>query len=212
MSTFLRASGRTSSSSSYDEYRYGVLASNSAAQVSTRLKTGCRPCASRLRVISLSLLPASCAMRLSEKPSRFHRTSWGRASPEAISRSARISSSTSRRNQGSMAESWAISVVEIPARYASPTQKRRRGVGVLTSARMRSSSWGLYSVDGSTSRPSGLCRPVVPSSRLRSAFCRAWLKVRPMDITSPTDFIEVVRVRSAWGNFSKLNRGIFTTQ
>ena len=149
---------------------------------------------------------------MSENPSRFHRCSCETASPEEISRSARISSSISRRNQGSIAESWAISLVGIPARYASPTQNRRRGVGVFTSDRMRSSSCGLYAISGSTSRPSGLCRPVVPFSRLRSAFCSAWLKVRPMDITSPTDFIEVVSVWSAWGNFSKLKRGTFTTQ
>jgi hypothetical protein len=32
-----------------------------------------------------------------------------------------------------------------------------------------------------------------------------------MAITSPTARIEVLSVRSAWGNFSKLKRGIFTT-
>jgi hypothetical protein len=35
--------------------------------------------------------------------------------------------------------------------------------------------------------------------------------VRPMAITSPTLRIEVVSVRAARGNFSKLKRGIFTT-
>ncbi len=37
------------------------------------------------------------------------------------------------------------------------------------------------------------------------------MKVRPIDIASPTDFICVVSVRSACGNFSKFQRGIFTT-
>jgi hypothetical protein len=46
---------------------------------------------------------------------------------------------------------------------------------------------------------------------LRSALRYASRKVRPMAITSPTLRIEVVRVRSARGNFSKLKRGIFTT-
>ena len=32
-----------------------------------------------------------------------------------------------------------------------------------------------------------------------------------MAITSPTDFIWVVRVASAWGNFSKSNLGILVT-
>jgi hypothetical protein len=44
------------------------------------------------------------------------------------------------------------------------------------------------------------------------AFWSASLKVRPMAITSPTDFIWVVSVWSASGNFSNAQRGIFTTQ
>ncbi len=46
----------------------------------------------------------------------------------------------------------------------------------------------------------------------RTAFWSASLKVRPIAMTSPTDFIWVVRVWSASGNFSKAQRGIFTTQ
>ncbi|WDT75954.1 MAG: hypothetical protein MPW16_01680 [Candidatus Manganitrophus sp.] len=45
----------------------------------------------------------------------------------------------------------------------------------------------------------------------RNAFCSDSLKVRPIAITSPTDFICVVRVGSALGNFSKAKRGILTT-
>ena len=37
------------------------------------------------------------------------------------------------------------------------------------------------------------------------------LKVRPMAIASPTDFIEVVRTGFAVGNFSKVKRGILVT-
>ncbi len=33
-----------------------------------------------------------------------------------------------------------------------------------------------------------------------------------MAMVSPTDFIAVVRMSSASGNFSKVQRGIFTTQ
>ena len=57
--------------------------------------------------------------------------------------------------------------------------------------------------------------PVSPGrliSRPRMPFCRASLNVRPMAMTSPTDFIWIDRVGSAEGNFSKANRGIFTTQ
>ena len=48
-------------------------------------------------------------------------------------------------------------------------------------------------------------------SRDRSAFWSDSLKVLPMDMASPTDFICVVSVASAWGNFSKANRGNLTT-
>ena len=45
----------------------------------------------------------------------------------------------------------------------------------------------------------------------RSAFCSAVAKLRPMAIASPTDFMVVVSVGSAAGNFSNANRGTFTT-
>jgi len=99
----------------------------------------------------------------------------------------------------------------IPARHASASQKKRRGVAVFTSLRIRSSSAGVYSAR-TPSRCSGESRPSVRFSIERSAFCSAMAKVRPIDITSPTDFMLVVSVWSAWGNFSKLKRGIFTTQ
>ena len=55
-------------------------------------------------------------------------------------------------------------------------------------------------------------RPKRPISSERMPFCRASLKVRPMAMTSPTDFMAVVRKSSAPGNFSKVQRGILTTQ
>ena len=45
----------------------------------------------------------------------------------------------------------------------------------------------------------------------RSAFCSASVKLRPIAIASPTDFIVVVSVGSAAGNFSKAKRGTLTT-
>ncbi len=54
-------------------------------------------------------------------------------------------------------------------------------------------------------------RPVRPVSIERSAFCKGSAKVRPMAIASPTDFIDVVRIGSAPGNFSKAKRGILVT-
>jgi hypothetical protein len=45
----------------------------------------------------------------------------------------------------------------------------------------------------------------------RSAFWSASVKQRPMAMASPTDFMCVVSVGSAAGNFSNANRGTFTT-
>jgi hypothetical protein len=54
-------------------------------------------------------------------------------------------------------------------------------------------------------------KPRAPISRERSAFWSDSLKVRPIAIASPTDFIDEVSVGSASGNFSKVKRGIFVT-
>lgn len=45
----------------------------------------------------------------------------------------------------------------------------------------------------------------------RSTLPSASEKLRPMDIASPTDFMVVVSVGSAPGNFSNAKRGAFTT-
>ena len=45
----------------------------------------------------------------------------------------------------------------------------------------------------------------------RSALPSASAKLRPMAIASPTDFMVVVSVGSAAGNFSNANRGTLTT-
>lgn len=45
----------------------------------------------------------------------------------------------------------------------------------------------------------------------RMAFCSASGKDRPIAMTSPTDFMVVVRPESAPGNFSNANRGTLTT-
>ena len=49
------------------------------------------------------------------------------------------------------------------------------------------------------------------SSREPNALRKASVKVRPMPIASPTDFIWVPSVASAPGNFSNANRGNLTT-
>ena len=54
-------------------------------------------------------------------------------------------------------------------------------------------------------------KPVAPISSDLSAFWIDSLKVRPIAIASPTDFIEEVSVGSASGNFSNVKRGTFVT-
>ena len=86
--------------------------------------------------------------------------------------------------------------------------KIRSGVGVRTATSALSS-------ESSSSRSSAGVAPSVHPERSasspRSPFWNASLNVRPIAITSPTDFIWVVSVGSAAGNFSKAKRGIFTT-
>lgn len=53
------------------------------------------------------------------------------------------------------------------------------------------------------------CEPFF--SRERSAFWSASVKLRPIAMASPTDFMVVVSVESAEGNFSKAKRGALTT-
>jgi len=79
--------------------------------------------------------------------------------------------------------------------------KIRSGVG--TPSRPRSSS-------ASSGRPS--VNPHWSCSSERIDFWSASLKVRPIAMTSPTDFIWVPSARSASGNFSNAQRGNLTTQ
>ena len=51
----------------------------------------------------------------------------------------------------------------------------------------------------------------LPVSSERTAFISASLNVRPMAITSPTDFICGPSTSSTPGNFSNCHLGIFTT-
>ena len=86
-----------------------------------------------------------------------------------------------------------------PWAKASPTYQMRSEPGSPSSFSMTSRSVVIW------------FRPSTPISRPRMAFCSACWKVRPMAMTSPTDFIWVVRRLSACGNFSKAKRGILTT-
>ena len=85
-----------------------------------------------------------------------------------------------------------------PASKAKNKSHRRSGCGMI---RRRSRSFASRG-------GAGVFRPV---SRERTPFINASLKVRPMAITSPTDFIWVPKVWSESGNFSCAHLGIFTT-
>ncbi len=95
----------------------------------------------------------------------------------------------------------AICSTDSPARNARRRWKRRSQVG--------SASFSKSSASESSVPPSS--RPSRPISSERIALPSASAKVRPIAIASPTDFIWIVRRGSASGNFSKVQRGIFTT-
>jgi len=112
----------------------------------------------------------------------------------------------SARNHGSILQELKISSLDQPSRIACATCRIRFGVGVPRAARIAFLSSPRPSPSISISS-----RPVSPVSSPRSAFCRLSWKVRPIAITSPTDFIDVVSVCEAPGNFSNAKRGILVT-
>ncbi|EWS64988.1 hypothetical protein Y695_01768 [Hydrogenophaga sp. T4] len=86
-------------------------------------------------------------------------------------------SSICTRNQGSILVNWCTSASVQPAANASPTYQMRSGPGSPSSRSRVSRSW-VFSF-----------MPSTPTSRPRRAFWNDSWKVRPMAITSPTDFI-----------------------
>ncbi len=104
-------------------------------------------------------------------------------------------------NQGSIFVYSKTSSWVAPARMACMTVLIRPSVGRTASSRSSILS------PGSPTKVNWL--PFF--SRERSAFWKASVKLRPMAMASPTDFMVVVRVESADGNFSKAKRGALTT-
>ena len=96
-----------------------------------------------------------------------------------------------------------MSSTDSPARSACAAINSRSGRGVDRAARNASCP---PSPGGSTGS-----RPLNPVSMLRSPFCKASAKLRPMAMASPTDFMLVVSWAGVPGNFSNVNRGILTT-
>jgi hypothetical protein len=127
----------------------------------------------------------------------------------ADSRTVAATSSSSAswsRNHGSIEVASCSSATLAPARSAATTVPSRpsRGVPACASSAARSGSPASSPGGPQTSAPSAF-------SSDRSAFCSASVKQRPIAMASPTDFMWVVRVWSAAGNFSNANRGTLTT-
>ena len=99
-----------------------------------------------------------------------------------------------------------MSASENPSLTAWAITSRRSGRGSARAART-----------ASRSPPSALpemvisSRPLRPVSIERMAFCSDSAKLRPIDMASPTDFIEVLSSASVPGNFSKVKRGTLVT-
>ena len=173
-----------------------------------RLKTGVTWAARRDAATSSSDLPDSSARRASEKPICF---SFSQPSLSVGSPPLRIACSRSTmalicsRNHGSYLETCCTSAMVKPWRKACAMTSSRSGVGRASAPRMAAAS----GVSVSPMRTS--LKPVRPVSMERSAFWTDSWKVRPMDMASPTDFMEVVSSGSVPANFSKVKRGIFVT-
>ena len=183
-----------------------MFASNSAPQVSTRRYVATTPSTFLCARTSCSVAPVSAARRRSESPALLYShivavLSVASAEPRAASSSAMIDA-ISVENHGSIALCAKTSAGVAPRRRASPTRSKRSAVGVW----MRLSSAALV-VPSSIGRS----KPLRPISSPRMALPSASAKVRPIAMTSPTDFICVVSVGSVPGNFSNAKRGAFTT-
>ena len=87
----------------------------------------------------------------------------------------------------------------MPMASASATYHSRSARGYASSSAIVSGSTVLR------------LKPSTPVSRPRKAFCSDSWNVRPIAITSPTDFICVVSRSSACLNFSNAKRGTLVT-
>ena len=133
------------------------------------------------------------------------RRSSGGVSSSAAMRSVATSlmSASWSTNHGSMAVASKTSSGVAPARMASMTTLSRPSCGCRAASSSASLSSSTHSLAQSNSAPG--------RSSERSAFWSASVKLRPMAMASPTDFMCVVSVGSAAGNFSNAKRGTLTT-
>ena len=143
-----------------------------------------------------------CACAAAGQPRRRASPRPGRAGDSRLLDAATISREVARGTRG---RSRQLNDLRLPtARRAAPRRaaRARSGLGATISpAQLLEVGGGLLAAS----------KPARPISSERSALRALSLNVRPMAITSPTDFICVVSVASASGNFSKAKRGILVT-
>ena len=150
------------------------------------MKTGCTPSSPRSSATTAGRRPRIDAICWSDRPCLLAAITTSAvsvgAAPTCLATS-RITSSWSR-NQGSIpVASWSSSTVA-PARSASITSWSLPSKGRLTRCRRSSTSPSIGATKSKAARG---------SSSERNAFPRASVKLRPIPIASPTDFICVVR-------------------
>jgi hypothetical protein len=117
--------------------------------------------------------------------------------------SAAISSAMRSINHGSYWATAQTSATVKPSRSACAAISSRSGERMASAASISSR--------GAPASLSTLLKPLRPVSSPRSAFCIDSWMLRPIAMTSPTDFIAVPSVASAPLNFSKAKRGILVT-
>jgi hypothetical protein len=159
-----------------------------------RLYTGCTPSAWRARAPRPRCVSVSTASRASEKPIALQRAHARRVGGQAVCRillpPRADDAAICARNQGSILQEVKISSSTPAGRKASATMQERSA----SARRARGADRVLVVVAAEGPRSRLLVEPVSRSPGPRSAFCRTPWKVRPIAITSPTDFIEVVSV------------------
>ncbi|MNW53023.1 hypothetical protein D3C74_305640 [compost metagenome] len=151
-------------------------------------------------------MPRSFAICGSDRPWRLASSSTSRvsASAEATDSATSLMSWIWSRNHGSILVASKTCSRLAPARSACWVATRRPSVGRAISARSSSSA------SPETGSPSQWkTEPALSIDRM--ALPSASVKLRPMAMASPTDFMVVESVGSAAGNFSNAKRGTLTT-
>ena len=145
-------------------------------------------------------LPASAASRASEKPCAFSR----RSGPAVVRQAVLADFGFRFDDRLHLPEEPRVDLadgVDLLDRQAEPQRLRAaRAAGPASAGRARR-GWRSCRRPGRGRGSSTSSRPVSPVSSPRSAFCSDSAKVRPIAITSPTDFIEVVSSRLGAGEF-----------